>query len=101
MKLPFEIKSIKYDDVYDNLFIPQNKGWQGGDVAHSIELNDKRILWLFGDTFIGNNDYGQRKVLFPHINNSLAITRKITGSNIDLKFYWKNKDGHQVLSFPV
>ena len=77
MKLPFEIKIIKYDDIYDNLFVPQDTGWQGGDAAHSIKLNDNRVLWLFGDTFIGKNDYGKRKVLFPHINNSLAITKKI------------------------
>jgi len=100
MKLPFEIKIIKYDDIYDNLFVPQDTGWQGGDAAHSIKLNDNRVLWLFGDTFIGKNDYGQRKVLFPHINNSLAITKKINESNIDLKFYWKNKDGSPSSFFP-
>ena len=100
MKLPFEIKIIKYDDIYDNLFVPQDTGWQGGDAAHSIKLNDNRVLWLFGDTFIGKNDYGQRKVLFPHINNSLAITKKINESNIDLKFYWKNKNGSPSSFFP-
>jgi hypothetical protein len=31
---------------------PDKDGWYGGDGAYSIKLDDKRVLWLFGDTFV-------------------------------------------------
>ena len=28
---------------------PDKDGWYGGDGAYSIRLDDRRVLWLFGD----------------------------------------------------
>ena len=98
MKLPFKIIDIQTEPFYDELFSPQNFGWQGGDAACSISLGNDRVLWLFGDTIIGNNDGGKRNVLYPHINNSLAITTKLPSQKIDLDFYW-NLDQDKPRSF--
>jgi hypothetical protein len=27
--------------------------WTGGDGAHSVRLPDKRVVWMFGDTYLG------------------------------------------------
>lgn len=32
----------------------QSSGWLGADGAASIDLGDRRVLWLFGDTFVGS-----------------------------------------------
>jgi hypothetical protein len=48
--------------------------WLGGDVATSIELTSQKYLWLFGDSVIGTNDHGVRKVKY-FIHNSVGIMR--------------------------
>ena len=32
---------------------PLDAGWQGADAAYSIQLPDKRDIWIFGDTLYG------------------------------------------------
>lgn len=41
------------DRFYNHLFTRHDGGWTGGDGARSLPLPDGRILWLFGDTFLG------------------------------------------------
>ena len=41
------------DRFYNDLFTRRNGGWTGGDGTRSVALPDGRILWLFGDTFLG------------------------------------------------
>ena len=98
MRLPFKILNISKDKQYDELFLPKVNGWLGGDAGCSIRLSQNRILWLFGDTIIGKLEEGNRKVLFPHINNSIAITT--LGSDIETKFYWNSKNGFPSSFFP-
>jgi hypothetical protein len=54
---------------------PDKDGWYGGDGAYSIRLDDKRILWLFGDTFVsdetGRQDRMDMKVV---LGTTLAIS---------------------------
>jgi len=38
---------------YNDLFTRRGGGWTGGDGTRSVPLPDGRILWLFGDTFLG------------------------------------------------
>jgi hypothetical protein len=33
---------------------PDRDGWYGGDGAYSIRLDERRHLWLFGDTFVSD-----------------------------------------------
>ena len=46
-------------DTFYNQFFVRNSGWNGGDGAYSVLLPDGRILWTFGDTFIGEIDSGR------------------------------------------
>ncbi|MGD2000705.1 MAG: DUF5005 domain-containing protein [Desulfobacterales bacterium] len=41
------------DRFYNDLFTRGDGGWTGGDGTRSVSLPDGRILWLFGDTFLG------------------------------------------------
>jgi hypothetical protein len=41
------------DRYYNDLFTRCDGGWTGGDGTRSVALPDGRILWLFGDTFLG------------------------------------------------
>ena len=41
------------DRFYNDLFTRRHGGWTGGDGTRSVPLPDGRILWLFGDTFLG------------------------------------------------
>ncbi len=63
--------SSKY---YDSLFMPEGEGFTGGDGTYSIKLPDDRILWIFGDTFIGNvtSDFRRIKTTPPFIRNSFV-----------------------------
>jgi hypothetical protein len=57
---------------YKNLFNTYGDGWTGGDGAYSIQLPDGRILWTFGDSFLGtvNPDYTRTG---PLVNNLFVI----------------------------
>lgn len=37
-------------------FFRQTNGWEAGDVATSVPLDDGRVLWLFGDSYIDQLD---------------------------------------------
>lgn len=59
--------------VFENLFDTFGGGWTGGDGVYSYELPDGRILWTFGDSFLGtvNPDYTREGT--PLINNCFVI----------------------------
>lgn len=38
---------------FNTLFTRYGGGWTGGDATYSIPLPDGRVLWLFGDSFMG------------------------------------------------
>ena len=56
---------------YEALF-QHPSGWSGGDGAYSTALGGNRILWLFGDTLIGEVKDG-RRVITGMVPNSIAI----------------------------
>jgi hypothetical protein len=58
---------------------PYEQGWLGGDAAYSIALppsptgEDRRTLWLFGDSFVG--EPGQRnRVGATFVHNTIGIS---------------------------
>ncbi len=41
------------DEALDRFWAPRGPGWTGGDGGWSVPLPDGRVLWLFGDSFLG------------------------------------------------
>jgi len=56
---------------YEALF-QRPSGWTGGDGVYSAALGSNRILWLFGDTLVGEVK-GGRRVIAGMVPNSIAI----------------------------
>jgi hypothetical protein len=77
---PAEPKSIEISPTiqtspapfFANLFHTFGGGWTGGDGVYSYPLPDGRILWTFGDSFLGtvNPDYTRTG---PMINNTFVV----------------------------
>ena len=60
----------------------QTGTWSGGDGASSPRLPDGRLLWLFGDTYLGGVDTSGRRVAGTRlVRNSIAVT---DGTCVDL-----------------
>lgn len=73
--------------------------WLGSDDAYSIELEPGRILWLFGDTFVGDGDNPSRsKAEFIH--NSIGIQRGSDPANASMAFHWGHDAGRPDAFFP-
>lgn len=68
-----------------------SSGWVGADGDFTVDLGSGRLLWLFGDTFIGKVKDGKR-VDCALINNSAAIQRP--GTTKPIQFYYaREADG--------
>ncbi|HSM88621.1 MAG TPA: DUF5005 domain-containing protein, partial [Desulfobacterales bacterium] len=72
--------------LYDAAF-ERTPGWTGGDGAYSTALGGERVLWMFGDTFVGRVQNG-RRVDARLINNSAAIQTGREPSAASLAFIY-------------
>ncbi len=65
--------------------------WLGGDAAYSVVLGDNRILWLFGDTFLKENESSSftPRTFNTIIANSLAVS----DCNGNMSYYYGNDGG--------
>jgi hypothetical protein len=94
------VSSVKSDEAWNAVF-DRRDGWTGADVAGSVDLGDGRILWLFGDTWIGSIRDGKRMPGARMVNNSIAIHAKDKTAPWNapdpraVRFYWgaNNADG--------
>ena len=59
--------------AFTQLFETFGGGWTGGDGAYSIPLPDGRILWTFGDSFLGTVNPDFSRPGGPLINNTFVI----------------------------
>jgi hypothetical protein len=50
----------------------QTDGWVGADGAYSVPLANKKVLWLFSDTFVGSIKDGKRSNV-TMVNNTVGI----------------------------
>lgn len=73
--------------------------WLGSDAAFSVWLGGDRVLWLFGDTFIGDGSLLRSRATF--IRNSVAVQRGRDLSYARMDFYWKEKGGVPASFFPA
>ena len=72
--------------LYEALF-QRNQGWTGGDGVFSVGLDPNRVLWLFGDTFIGEVKEG-RHIDAVLVNNSIAIQKGKDPLTSGINFYY-------------
>lgn len=75
----------------------QTKGWTGADGINTADLLDGRVLWIFGDTWIGQINEGRRCTNSEIVNNTIAIHQKPSLSWMPpdpqhIKFYWENEN---------
>ncbi|MBK8501382.1 MAG: DUF5005 domain-containing protein [Saprospiraceae bacterium] len=63
-----------YEDCHYNLlFTRYGGGWTGSDATYSMPLPGGRILWMFGDTFLGTVTAQRTRVGSPFIRNSIIV----------------------------
>lgn len=66
--------------------------WLGGDAAISLQLDENRTLWLFGDSFVDPEaPYDRREAAFPR--NTIAIQTGADPRNAIMRFAWDLRDG--------
>jgi len=80
--------SISIDEEYTTAFLPRAEGWLGSDVACGIALDEERILWLFGDTFIGTSTDGKRDGGAAFANSTIGIQDISAGEPGTIEYYW-------------
>jgi hypothetical protein len=92
------VPDLKWDAVFDRI-----SGWTGADVVGTVDLGHGRVLWLFGDTWIGEVAGGAHVPGSRMVNNSLGLcggdSHKKTGdppAPSELRFHWGRNDaqGH-------
>lgn len=81
----------------DRLF-HQDARWLGADDVHSVELENGRVLWLFGDTFIDLDGSGDRSRA-DFIHNSIAIQTGSDPSSAAMVFSWRQSAAQPAASF--
>ncbi len=79
---------------------PDRDGWYGGDGAYSIRLDDRRVLWLFGDTFVsGEAARKDRLGMKVILGTTLAISTCTADAGFQIRYFLKKRDGEFVSSF--
>lgn len=75
MKGEVKDQKVYVDAYFTDLFARDCCGVTGSDGFYSVELPDKRTVWIFGDSFLGTvNDDGSRDKRSPvFIRNAMAI----------------------------
>ena len=70
-----------------NLLFKKDARWLGGDGASSVDLGNERVLWLFGDSFIGRGESRNRDDAFI-VRNSIALQQGYDPSSATIDFSW-------------
>ncbi len=79
---------------------PDKDGWYGGDGAYSIKLDDKRVLWLFGDSFVSDQEGRQDRVdMKVVLGTTLAISTCTADAEFQIRYWLKKKNGEFISSF--
>ncbi len=90
--------AVVFDKEWEAVFA-RTDGWTGGDVAATVDLQDGRILWLFGDSLIGPATDGKRAAETRMVNNAIAVhplDRRApwrAPAATAVQFYWGRNDG--------
>lgn len=83
----------KPDPEWDRVF-QRSEGWTGGDAMYSLPLDDRRVLWLFADTWIGPVENNKHVPGSKLVNNTLAMHSLLpagkTPAPDEVSFRWGN-----------
>ena len=82
--------SAVFDLAWESRF-QRTSGWTGGDGVQSVDLMDGRILFLFGDTWIGKIENSRRGKNDHLVRNSIAVFHNPPGKTGSISFHWGNK----------
>ncbi len=66
--------------------------WHGGDSAYSVDLGNGRVLWLFGDSFVGPVDAMGTRAASRMVRNTVGIQRGYDPSTATMTFYHGRTD---------
>lgn len=83
------VTSVRRAPELDALF-RQDHGWTGGDGDYSIRLDENRLLWFFGDSWIGRVE-GGRHVDATLVNNAVGLQSLRDGRARKLDYHWGAK----------
>jgi hypothetical protein len=79
---------------------PDRDGWYGGDGAYAIRLDEKRVLWLFGDTFVSDEEGRQDRVgMKAVLGTTLAVSTCAPDGQFRIRYFLKRDKGEFVSSF--
>lgn len=78
---------------------PDKDGWYGGDGAYSIQLDDKRTLWLFGDTFVACESYRQERVGMDVVLGTTMGISTCSEKGFQIDYYLRQEGARYVSSF--
>ena len=79
---------------------PDSDGWYGGDGAYSINLDDRRVLWLFGDTFVSDQAGRQDRVGMKLVlGTTLAVSTCGADAGFQIRYWLKKQKGEFISSF--
>lgn len=67
---------------------PFNDGWLGGDGNVSVPLDAITTLFLFSDTYVGQNNQVSRKRGVSMIANSVAIQTCLSPNESGTRYFW-------------
>ncbi len=67
--------AVTKDPSWEAVF-QRTDGWTGADGINTADLLDGRILWIFGDTWIGDIRKGRHALNSELVNNTLAVHEK-------------------------
>ncbi len=84
-----------------DIVFQQTKGWTGADGINTADLLDGRVLWIFGDTWIGQVNEGRHCINSEIINNTIAVHQKPAISWMPpdpqhIKFYWEHRNNNNL-----
>ncbi|WP_156915734.1 DUF5005 domain-containing protein [Desulfatirhabdium butyrativorans] len=82
--------SVTFDTAWESRF-QRTSGWTGADGIQSIDLLDGRVLFLFGDTWIGPIVDHHRGANAQLVHNSIAAYDRGSGITNPIHFYWNQQ----------
>lgn len=78
-------------DLRSQLPLPEfsySHGWLGADDAYSIPLSPGKSVWLFGDTFVGNEKTRLRNQAKTMVRNSVGISVCRPNAHCSMQYLW-------------